>query len=92
MAQSRAKRNYRQEYDRYQGKPEQIANRAERNAARATMEKEGRVHKGDGMDVDHKRPIVKGGSNDRSNLRVKTDNANRSYARTKRAGMKALYA
>ena len=92
MAQSRAKRNYRQEYDRYQGKPEQIANRAERNAARATMEKEGRVHKGDGMDVDHKRPIVKGGSNDRSNLRVTTDNANRSYARTKRAGMKALYA
>ena len=92
MAQSRAKRNYRQEYDRYQGKPEQIKNRAERNSARATMEKEGRVHKGDGMDVDHKRPIVKGGSNDRSNLRVKTDNANRSYARTKRAGMKALYA
>ena len=90
MAQSRAKRNYRQEYDRYQGKPEQIKNRAERNAARATMEKEGRVHKGDGMDVDHKRPIVKGGSNDRSNLRVKTDNANRSYARTKRAGMKVV--
>lgn len=52
------------------------------------MQKEGLVHKGDGKDVDHKNPIVKGGSNDRSNLRVKSDNANRSFRRTRNAGMK----
>ena len=34
-------RNYRKEYDEYQGKPEQIANRAERVKARRIMEKTG---------------------------------------------------
>ena len=81
-------RNFRKEYDNYQGKPEQIRNRAERNAARREMEKSGRVHKGDGKDVDHKRPLVKGGSNDRSNLRVTSKSDNRSFARTKSARMK----
>ena len=81
-------RNYKKEYANYQGRPEQIKNRAERNSARAKLMKEGKVHKGDGMDVDHKKPIVKGGSNTRSNLRVQTDNANRSFRRTKRARMK----
>ena len=52
------------------------------------MEKAGRVHKGDGKDVDHKRPMAKGGSNDRSNLRVTSKSDNRSFARTKSARMK----
>ena len=81
-------RNYKSEYQAYQGKPEQIANRAKRNAARREMEKAGRVHKGDGKDVDHKRPIARGGSNDRSNLRVTSKSENRSFARTKSARMK----
>jgi len=74
-------RPYKHEYETYQGKPEQIKKRATRNAARAVMEKEGRVHKGDGKDVDHKQPLSKGGSTSRSNLRVKTASANRSYKR-----------
>jgi hypothetical protein len=45
------------------------------------MEKEGLVHKGDGKDVDHKKPVSKGGSTVRSNLRVKSASANRSFAR-----------
>lgn len=81
-------RNYKLEYKNYQGKPEQIKNRAERNKARAMMEKAGKVHKGDGMDVDHKKPIVKGGGNSKSNLRVVTDNKNRSFRRTNKARMK----
>lgn len=76
------------EYDRYQGKPEQIKNRAERNAARAEMVKAGKVHKGDGKDVDHKNPLIKGGGNNASNLRVQSKHANRSYARTKTSRMK----
>jgi hypothetical protein len=81
-------RNFRQEYDRYQGKPEQIANRAKRNAARREMEKKGAVSKGDGKDVDHKTPIAKGGGNGTGNLRAVPKSANRSFPRTKRAGMK----
>lgn len=83
-----AKRNYKKEYANYQGKPEQIKNRSERNQARAAMEKAGKVHKGDGKDVDHKNPLIKGGSNSTSNLQVQSKHANRSYARTKSARMK----
>lgn len=83
-----AKRNYKKEYDNYQSKPEQIANRSERNQARAAMVKAGKAHKGDGKDVDHKQPLIKGGPNTMSNLRVQSKHANRSYARTKSARMK----
>lgn len=76
-------RDYRAEYDRYQGKPEQVRNRAKRNAARAKMAKAGRVKKGDGMDVDHKTMLSKGGGNGHSNLRVKPKSANRSFPRNK---------
>ena len=48
------KRNYRKEYDNYQGTKEQIANRTKRVLARRILAKMGRVHKGDGKDVDHK--------------------------------------
>jgi hypothetical protein len=76
-------RDYRREYDNYQGKPEQIKNRAKRNAARAEMVKAGRVKKGDGKDVDHKQPLSKGGSTAVKNLRVKSIHANRAYKRRK---------
>lgn len=81
-------RNYKKEYANYQGRPEQIKNRAKRNKARRGLEKEGRVHKGDGKDVDHKRPISKGGGNSKSNLRVQSKSANRSFPRTKSGRMK----
>lgn len=83
-----ATRNYAKEYANYGGKPEQIKNRAERNAARAALEKKGVVRKGDGKDVDHRTPIVKGGTNAPSNLRAVPASQNRSYPRTKNAGMK----
>lgn len=82
------KRNYGLEYANYQGKPEQIKNRAARNAARAVEVKAGKAHKGDGKDVDHKRPLVKGGSTATSNLRVISASANRSFPRTSKARMK----
>ena len=82
------KRDYKKEYKNYQGTPEQIANRSERNQARAAMVKAGKAHKGDGKDVDHKQPLIKGGSNSISNLQVKSKHSNRSYARTKSARMK----
>ena len=47
------------------------------------MEKVGKVHKGDGKDVDHVKPLSKGGSNAKGNLKVKSAHNNRSYARNK---------
>lgn len=73
-------RDYKKEYAEYQGRPEQIKHRAERNKARREMEKEGKVHKGDGMEVDHRNPIRDGGSNLPSNWRVVTRARNRGWA------------
>lgn len=68
-------------YPAYDQKPEVKKKRAARNLARAIMEREGKVHKGDGKDVDHKKPLSKGGTTTRSNLTVKAAKSNRSYAR-----------
>lgn len=87
MPQSRSKRNYQREYANYQGKPEQIRNRAMRNAARREYEKaHGNLPAS--VDVDHRRPIAKGGSNAPSNLRARPASRNRSFARTRNAGLK----
>jgi len=66
-------RDYKKEYNEYHGKPEQIKNRAERNTARREMG----LRNGDGREVDHKRPLSKGGSNSKSNLRVTSRTSNR---------------
>lgn len=58
-----------------------------RNKARRLLEKAGLVHKGDGKDVDHRKPLVKGGNNTRISLRVRSRSANRSFKRTRNAGM-----
>lgn len=81
-------RDYRKEYDNYQGSEEQKKNRAKRNAARAAKMKTGTVKKGDGKDVDHVKPISKGGSNAAGNTRVKSASDNRSFARTSKGGVK----
>jgi len=79
-------RNYRSEYDSYQGKPEQIKNRAERNAARRKATKAGKVHKGDGKDVAHIVALDKGGSN-KQGVRVESASANRSFRRDKKGNL-----
>lgn len=72
-------RNYRAEYDKYHSSPLQKKRRAERNAARAKMEKAGLVRKGDGKDVDHKVRNVHGHlNNSMSNLRVQSKSKNRA--------------
>lgn len=71
-------RDYKREYALYHGKPEQKKERAQRNSARAKMVKAGRVSKGDGKDVDHKRAIKQGGGNGIKNLRVQSKSVNRA--------------
>lgn len=80
-------RPYKKEYEQYQGTEEQKKNRAKRNAARALMMKKGLVRKGDGKDVDHIKPLSKGGSNT-NNLRVKSASKNRSFARNSNGSIK----
>jgi len=73
-------RNYRREYETYQGSEQQKKNRAARNAARAKMMKAGKVHKGDGKDVAHVKAFDKGGTN-KTGLKVESAAANRSFKR-----------
>ena len=72
-------RDYGKEYREYHAKPEQKKNRAKRNAARSMLSKEGVVAKGDGKDVDHKKPLRSGGGNSRSNLRPMSVAKNRGW-------------
>jgi hypothetical protein len=79
-------RDYQKER-KYDGQPAVKAKRAERNRARRLFEKEN----GDlpsSVDVDHKKPLAKGGSTKMSNLRAVPAAKNRSFPRTKSAGMK----
>jgi 5-methylcytosine-specific restriction endonuclease McrA len=74
------KRDFQAELDwEKDNKPSRVKERSKRNAARAMMMEEGRVRKGD--DVDHKKPLSKGGGNGRSNLRVVAASKNRSVKR-----------
>ena len=71
-------RDYKKEYASYHSKPEQKKKRAKRNAARRQAEKAGKVKKGDGKDIDHKKPLRSGGTNGKKNLRVRSKSANRA--------------
>lgn len=80
---SKAKLAYMAEY---QKKPENVEKRVERNKARREAMREGLVHKGDGKDVDHKKMLDEGGSNDKSNRRVVSAAENRAW-RAKKPGV-----
>lgn len=83
------KRDYKKEVAKYTSKPEVKKKRAEQNAARREMERAGKVHKGDGKDVDHRVPLSKGGSTERSNLRVVSSSSNRSFSRNANGSLKS---
>jgi len=78
-------RDYRKEYDNYQGQPEQIKNRAERNAARAKLKKKGAPVAG--KDVAHVKALSKGGSN-KDGVKIQTAAQNRSFKRNSNGSMK----
>jgi len=67
-------------YDtKYEASPQQVKNREARNLARAHAIKAGKVHKGDGKDVDHVKPLLSGGSSADGNTRVVSEKTNRGW-------------
>lgn len=75
---SKAKLAYQAEY---QKQPSEIKKREERNQARYQALKAGTVHKGDNLEVDHKKPLGAGGSNAKSNTRVIPESRNAGWRR-----------
>lgn len=79
-------RNYKQEYARYQGTPEQIARRSSRNKARRAAVRAGLMSKNSDKDVNHRNgnPM----DNSTRNLQPLGAGSNRSYPRTSKAKKK----
>ena len=77
------KRNYKKEYENYQGTPEQIENRSQRNKARREYEK-AHGNLPSSVDVGHKKAVIAGGSNAPTNLRAESPKANRNWRKGKK--------
>ena len=79
-------RDYKREWlmskKEYDSKPSVKAKRNSRKKARYAMVKAGRVRPNDGMDVDHKDRNAN--NNSLSNLSIKTQKANRGWAKGKK--------
>lgn len=74
MAWKPSKADYKRYYKKYHSSPEAKKDRAARNKAR----RDHGLKKGDGKEVDHIKPLSKGGSRtDKSNQRVVSRTTNR---------------
>lgn len=84
------KRDYKQEYKTAKARGEvgtgSNSDNAKRHRLRRQMVKEGKVKKG--QDVDHKKPLSKGGSNSTANARAVSPSTNRSFPRNSDGSMK----
>lgn len=76
-------RAHRKAQSKYESSEKEKHKRANRNKARRTLEREGKVHKGDGKDVLHKDGSAL--NNNPKNWMVGSRHKNRSYARDKKA-------
>jgi hypothetical protein len=78
-------RPYKKEYEQQVARGEHPA-RMERQKARRAMDTKGVERTG--KDIDHKKPLSKGGTNTASNLRVVKPSTNRSFARNSDGSVK----
>lgn len=74
----RTAKGLKRQYKLWDGTEEGKAKRAARNSARRSALKSGRVHRGDNLDVDHKKGVSAG--NGSGNLRVMSATGNRGRA------------
>ena len=80
--------NGKRDYDKQKKNDDENAkNRAKRNTARRRAMRDGKVSKGDGKHIDHKKHLSAGGSNATSNTRVVSakTNLDKEAKRKKRA-------
>ena len=71
-----SERDYKEEYQKYHGSEEQKKRRAQRNAARRSAMRAGKVKKGDNKEIDHVGANRKG-KLDNSRVKVVSKAANR---------------
>ena len=71
------KKDYKKIYKKYHASRKAKKLRNMRNQARRRAERAGKVKDGDGREVDHKRPLSKGGSNNPKNIRIVKRKTNR---------------
>lgn len=83
------RRDYRKENEKFNSKPSERKKRSERSVARVKANREGLTKKGDGTHLDHVKPLSKGGTSDRSNLRVVSASANTSFSRNKDGSLRS---
>ena len=83
---NKSDRNYKKEYQLQKTRGESEARNA-RARTRYAYDKAGIDRTG--KDIDHKRPLSKGGSTARSNTRLVTPSANRSYRRNSDGSVKS---
>jgi hypothetical protein len=82
---TKSPRPYKHEYA-MQKKRGEHEDRMERQRARRALDKKGVDRKG--KDIDHIKPLSKGGTNTPSNLRVVSKSANRSFPRNSDRSLK----
>lgn len=81
------KRNYQQEYaNETSARRKQ---RAERDVIERQAAKAGISRKGDGLDLDHVKPLSKGGANTLANIRAVDPSQNRSILRNSDGSLKS---
>ena len=87
-------RPYKKEYAQQKARGENDE-RATRERARYHMDKNGadkngngKADKREGKDIDHKKPLSKGGTNSKKNLRVVSRSNNRSFPRNRDGSVK----
>jgi len=72
-------RDYKSDYAKFQSSDSAKKDRASRNSARREAEKDGKVSKGDGKDIDHSDSNPR--NNSKSNLKVVSKSKNRGKTR-----------
>lgn len=78
-------RPYKKEYQQQKSRGEH-ENRMDRQRARREMDKKGVDRTG--KDIDHVKPLSKGGTNAKSNLRLTSPSDNRSFERNSDSSVK----
>ena len=85
------KRDYKREYELQKKRGENgtghNSGNAERHRLRRKAIKEGMISADSPLEIDHKKALVKGGSNSLKNARAVSRHENRSFPRNKKAGM-----